>query len=136
MKDLGGKPHWAKNFSSHVSRLDFSAFYGEELTKWRAIRSEVDPEGMFVGEWHRRNILDSTDFLPLEEREFKRTMLKSGGTFVEGRVLGIDPSMSGALPDASQLNRLGSQDSFDMMVKGEAEESIILHPSEDDENTE
>lgn len=56
MKEMGGRPHWAKNFGA-VSVADFEHMYGEDLKKWMDVRRDVDPDGMFVGEWHRRNLL-------------------------------------------------------------------------------
>ncbi len=66
MRDLGGKPHWAKNF---VAR-DLEELYGEPLRRWREVRNEADPEGMFVGPWHRRYVMGrGTPRLTLEEEE-------------------------------------------------------------------
>ncbi|KAI9808159.1 MAG: hypothetical protein M1825_004616 [Sarcosagium campestre] len=76
MLSLGGKPHWAKNFDLMEPNVDsytdsdseknqqprasstFSHMYNDELIKWRAIRNDVDPEGMFIGPWHRRYLLN------------------------------------------------------------------------------
>ena len=69
MKELGGRPHWAKNFSQ-VTRQDTMAMY-PEMGAWLRVRDEVDPEGMFVGDWHRRHVLQG-DLLPLEETEVRR----------------------------------------------------------------
>ena len=68
MKDMGGRPHWAKNFVS-VSKEDLQKMY-PELDDWLRIRNEADPEGLFVGDWHRRLLLNG-DPLPLEERKVK-----------------------------------------------------------------
>lgn len=56
MREMGGRPHWAKNFAT-VTRGHLRDAYGEEMEKWLAVREEVDPEGMFVGAWHRRLLL-------------------------------------------------------------------------------
>jgi D-arabinono-1,4-lactone oxidase len=48
MKELGGRPHWAKNFQTTGKEID--TMYGKDLEEWRDIRTEHDPEGMFVGE--------------------------------------------------------------------------------------
>ncbi|PKS09552.1 hypothetical protein jhhlp_004169 [Lomentospora prolificans] len=81
MRDLGGRPHWAKNFLSDTSAIE--EMYGDNLTRWRKVRDEVDPEGMFVGPWHREKILRGP-FLPLEERrgDAAETMDRTGATRV------------------------------------------------------
>lgn len=56
MRDLGGRPHWAKNFAT-VTSEEIRGMYGGNLSKWLGVREEVDPQGMFVGAWHRRLIL-------------------------------------------------------------------------------
>ncbi|KAL9103695.1 MAG: hypothetical protein Q9163_001289 [Psora crenata] len=75
MKEMGGRPHWAKNFAT-VTKDDIREMY-PDMGEYVRIRNEVDPEGMFVGDWHRRLILPEQG-LPLEER---KTMVKaaSGG---------------------------------------------------------
>ena len=69
MKDMGGRPHWAKNFS--VSKGEIEGMYGagpgRALGRWRAVRDKVDPEGMFVGPWHRGVVLEGSGCLSLEE---------------------------------------------------------------------
>jgi len=82
MRDLGGKPHWAKNFVTPTAD-DFWDMY-PEMEKWVRIREKVDPSGMFVGDWLRRCILDG--------REAKRAAAEQkagegGGGFV---VIGED----------------------------------------------
>lgn len=88
MKDLGGKPHWAKNFTS--SGKEIEEMYGDELARWRAIRNECDPEGMFVGEWHRRILLGDGTRLMLEEQETSRQKLWKGGIRVHGKITVAD----------------------------------------------
>lgn len=88
MKDLGGRPHWAKNFTSGAKEIE--EMYGDELTNWRTLRSGHDPDGMFVGEWHRRVLLGDGPRLPLEEQETSREKLWSGGVKVNGVVSGTD----------------------------------------------
>ncbi|KAK7973421.1 hypothetical protein PG996_007647 [Apiospora saccharicola] len=56
MRDLGGKPHWAKNFG--VTAQELADWYGEDLTQWRRVRDAADPDGLFVGPWHRQHVLD------------------------------------------------------------------------------
>jgi D-arabinono-1,4-lactone oxidase len=91
MRDLGGKPHWAKNFESDSKEME--EMYGDRLIEWRKIRNESDPEGMFVGEWHRKFVLgEDQPKLALEESEVSRTKLWSGGVRVTGAVFGEDES--------------------------------------------
>ncbi|KAK8211416.1 D-arabinono-1,4-lactone oxidase [Zalaria obscura] len=79
MKEMGAKPHWAKNFS-YTSREDIAGMFGENLDSWLQVRNECDPEGMFVGAWHRRYLLpDSAPTYPLEEKEMTRIHSKNGG---------------------------------------------------------
>ncbi|KAF6831811.1 d-arabinono-lactone oxidase [Colletotrichum musicola] len=81
MKDLGGKPHWAKNF---VESDAIEEFYGKELEDWRSIRNAADPEGMFVGQWHREKVLGNGPRLALEEVESARVPARGGGLRVDG----------------------------------------------------
>lgn len=55
MKDLGGKPHWAKNFVTPTPS-EFWRMY-PALEKWVRIREQVDPTGVFVTDWLRRHLL-------------------------------------------------------------------------------
>ena len=87
MKDLGGKPHWAKNFE--VTKPEIERYFkpdddrGEGLEKWRSVRNQVDPKGLFVGPWHRRTVLDGEP-LELEEMEIGREESRDGGLLVTG----------------------------------------------------
>lgn len=81
MRELGGKPHWAKNFET--TGADIEDMYGENLKQWRKIRNNADPEGMFVGEWHRRFIMGDGPRLALEELEVGREKVRKGGVLVE-----------------------------------------------------
>jgi D-arabinono-1,4-lactone oxidase len=67
MRDLGGKPHWAKNFETDGAEVE--SMYGSSLRRWRKVREDVDPDGMFVGAWHRRFVLGHGARLPCEEVE-------------------------------------------------------------------
>ncbi|KAL6939162.1 D-arabinono-1,4-lactone oxidase [Hanseniaspora osmophila] len=73
----GGKPHWAKNFIGDVSMLPSNVepkksykdyemrgmaslmheWYGEDLLKWKKIREQQDPNGVFLAnkDWCLRN---------------------------------------------------------------------------------
>ncbi|KEY65240.1 hypothetical protein S7711_08778 [Stachybotrys chartarum IBT 7711] len=84
MKDLGGKPHWAKNFTTGRSELE--AAYGKHLDEFRRVRDEADPQGMFVGPWHREKIMAEGPKLELEEVELSRRPAKGGGLITYGSV--------------------------------------------------
>ncbi|KAJ6032895.1 D-arabinono-1-4-lactone oxidase [Penicillium canescens] len=55
MRELGGRPHWAKNFGT-VASSELHKLYGNDMDQWVKIQKEVDPEGLFLGEWHYRNL--------------------------------------------------------------------------------
>ncbi|KAH6686930.1 D-arabinono-1,4-lactone oxidase [Plectosphaerella plurivora] len=82
MRDLGGRPHWAKNFDEAGDRIQ--AFYGDDLRAWRDVRASADPEGMFVGPWHREKVLGGGERLPLEEVEVAREPARAGGLRITG----------------------------------------------------
>jgi D-arabinono-1,4-lactone oxidase len=82
MKDMGGRPHWAKNFAT--TRPELEALFGKDLDQWRRVRDEVDPEGMFVGPWHRERVMAQGPKLPLEEVEISRQKAADGGVLVTG----------------------------------------------------
>ena len=85
MKDLGGRPHWGKCFQTVDSDM-FRVMYGGSLGKWWNVRHEVDPDGVFVGPWHRRYLLgEQYPDLPLEEVEGLRVERASGGALWTGR---------------------------------------------------
>ncbi|PHH60663.1 hypothetical protein CDD82_2245 [Ophiocordyceps australis] len=84
MRDLGGRPHWAKNFA--VGRHDIEAMYGRDLDDFRRVRDQVDPDGMFVGPWHRAVVMPDAPKLPLEEVETARRPALWGGLTTHGKV--------------------------------------------------
>ncbi|KXJ94081.1 putative sugar 1,4-lactone oxidase [Microdochium bolleyi] len=88
MRDMGGRPHWAKNFD--CTSREIEAMYGADLAAWRKVRDEADPGGMFVGPWHRHHVLpaDNTAMLACEEIELGSEKLWSGGVMVEQAVPG------------------------------------------------
>jgi len=45
MKDLGGRPHWGKCFS--LQRREVEAMYPDSYDKFRQLRKEMDPKGVF-----------------------------------------------------------------------------------------
>lgn len=89
MKEFGGRPHWAKNFST-ISNKDLRSMYGKNMDRWLQVREEVDPEGMFVGAWHRRLVLGGG-----EERA-------EGGVKDEAKASGVAEGQAGV--EAWQLS--------------------------------
>ena len=109
MRQLGGRPHWAKNFRT-VTNASVRSMYGgvaedkadsggttaatasesdkynnseDRLSRWLAVRAKLDPDGMFVGDWHRRLILGSGDDVTEgqknnEDRNGKESLGSSG----------------------------------------------------------
>ena len=125
MKEMGGRPHWAKNFN-HVTREDTHQMY-PEMVDWLRVRDEVDPEGMFVGDWHRRHLLPENEgksLLPLEEREVMRKPAKGGGMDWYGEI------------PRKILSPQNSEESFDLMHGAEAEKSVMFNMSDDNQDTE
>jgi FAD/FMN-containing dehydrogenase len=45
MKDFGGRPHWGKHFS--LTREEVEAMYPDSYDKFREIRQQLDPRGVF-----------------------------------------------------------------------------------------
>ncbi|KAB5559959.1 D-arabinono-1,4-lactone oxidase-domain-containing protein [Coniochaeta sp. 2T2.1] len=87
MRDLGGRPHWAKNFTANAE--DVEAWYGEDLERWREVRDEADPEGIFVGPWHRRLLLGGGEKkFGNEEDVVAVKKARGGGLLWEGRIGG------------------------------------------------
>ncbi|KAL5087370.1 D-arabinono-1,4-lactone oxidase [Trichoderma cf. simile WF8] len=66
MKDMGGRPHWAKNFETYSAEIE--TMYGGDLDKFRHIRDVADPNGHFLGPWHRDRILRQDAWYDFEER--------------------------------------------------------------------
>lgn len=135
MREMGAKPHYAKNFMFTTSE-QLQGLLGDDLKKWSKVRNEADPEGMFLGEWHRRSLgLGLTNEFPLEEREISRTKASNGGQMWIGEVAGAY-SRSVEEPDkpakqtpekAESPSASSSASSFDMMHGAEAEKSMLFH---------
>ncbi|KAF2740827.1 D-arabinono-1,4-lactone oxidase [Polyplosphaeria fusca] len=131
MKEMGGRPHWAKNFQS-VDHSYLSSVYASDLNDYLRVRDEVDPEGMFVGSWHRRTILpprNQQPVLPLEEKEIVRRERRSGGADWVGEQARWWDGGADVFEKKSE-----SEESFDLMAGAEAEASILLESLRDDEN--
>ncbi|GAD94348.1 sugar 1,4-lactone oxidase [Paecilomyces variotii No. 5] len=156
MRSMGAKPHWAKNFTTETGRKELHDMYGADMDAWLAVRKEVDVDGMFVGEWHQRNLLpdptaepsaepSAESTLPLQEREKARRRLGGHGTgdglewigerrwelASERRV----PTLSSAEKEKestastpSPPMTATSEESFDLLAHGEA--SVVLPPSQ------
>jgi L-gulonolactone oxidase len=45
LKEFGGRPHWGKHFT--LVRSEVEAMYADSLDKFRQIRKELDPKGIF-----------------------------------------------------------------------------------------
>ncbi|KAI8623392.1 D-arabinono-1,4-lactone oxidase [Xylariaceae sp. FL1651] len=71
MRDLGGRPHWAKNFETTGAELE--QMYGSNIQQWRKIRERADPDGILVGPWHRYHVLGSGPTLLYEEIDIGST---------------------------------------------------------------
>ncbi|RWA08318.1 hypothetical protein EKO27_g6793 [Xylaria grammica] len=84
MLELGGRPHWAKNFQA--TGEDLEKIYGVQIQKWRKVRETVDPDGVFIGPWHRRNVLGGGNTLPHEEIDAGSTKISDTAVFFRGSV--------------------------------------------------
>lgn len=155
MRDLGGRPHWAKNFEATKEQLE--DMYGEDLVTWRRTRDEADPEGMFVGEWHRQTVLEGPR-LALEECETGREILRAGGVKILNEIPGAelqklsetasDKDVKNALDidsrekdtedadKSARQSRASSEESFELLHGAEAEESVLLPPREESPDSE
>lgn len=160
MQDLGGRPHWAKNFM-YTSSSQIGEMYGQDLQDWTRIRNEADPEGMFLGEWHRRHLPIEGNF-PLMEHEISRSKHRNGGQFWTGEMkyasysdtprtvseggntfIAARPAIytvpsETSLPSAYSPTS-SSGESFDLMHGAEAQQSSVINLSAyeyDDEDDE
>jgi D-arabinono-1,4-lactone oxidase len=132
MKEYNGRPHWAKNFQS-VDNAYLSSVYGNDLDEYNRVRSEVDPEGMFLGAWHRRTILppkSDLPLLPLEEKEVIRRDRRTGGVdWVGEQARWFDGGVDVFEKAGSESE---SGESFDYMAGAEAENSVLLEGLSDE----
>ncbi|KAL2364412.1 hypothetical protein RJZ56_002670 [Blastomyces dermatitidis] len=112
MREMGGRPHWAKNFSSGTGQKEISQMYGRDLEEWLRVRKSADLDGMFLGGWHLRNLFpppsedaddeDGGNSFWLAEREKSRQKLKgvrgAGDAFeyIGDRKWADDPSSKAA----------------------------------------
>lgn len=131
MKDLNARPHWAKNFA-HVEHTDLRRMYDGNLDSWLDVRRDIDPEGMFVGAWHRRLLLgeDQNSIFPLalEEQEIGRSKTRDGGMLWYGSQ---KLSSSSKTTDKSISTRkrtvisAASEESFNSAEASTSTESIV-----------
>lgn len=83
LSTIGGRSHWAKNFVTgpdtmvNPQSLQFS--YGDDLEKWKKVRHEVDPQGVFIGPWLRRTMLGDEEKQGLCEESFVKDRERSDG---------------------------------------------------------
>ncbi|KAI0162189.1 D-arabinono-1,4-lactone oxidase [Xylariaceae sp. FL1272] len=84
MRELGGRPHWAKNFETAGDELE--KMYGEDMQQWRDVRQSVDPDGVFIGAWHRRHVLGSGPALLNEEIDVGSTEVFDHAIEFHGKV--------------------------------------------------
>jgi D-arabinono-1,4-lactone oxidase len=135
MKEYHGRPHWAKNFQS-VDHKYLSSVYSADLDDYLRVRNEVDPEGMFIGAWHRRTILPSRTELPvfpLEEKEIVRRERRSGGCdWVGEQARWWDGGLDVFGKKEHGGNGSESEESFDLMAGAEAEASVLLESLRDE----
>jgi D-arabinono-1,4-lactone oxidase len=131
MKEYNGRPHWAKNFQT-VDHAYLSEAYGDDMSEFLRVRNEVDPEGMFLGAWHRRTILPSKAEMPafpLEEKEVVRRQRRTGGVdWVGEQARWYDGGV-----DVFEKNGSESGESFDLMAGAEAESSMLLESLRDED---
>ncbi|KAJ5131305.1 L-gulonolactone/D-arabinono-1-4-lactone oxidase [Penicillium bovifimosum] len=145
MRQMGAKPHWAKNFRT-LGSSELGRVYGEDMDSWMKVRGEVDADGMFAGEWHLRNLpleigqasdAPGGEGLPLLEREHERRRVDMSGVGDGVEWVG-DRRWQGQSPAAlektmiplpeepvpSEPDTPTSEESFDLLARGEA--SIML----------
>ncbi|KAF2165154.1 hypothetical protein M409DRAFT_67430 [Zasmidium cellare ATCC 36951] len=148
MQDMGAKPHYAKNFA-YVSSDYLKEKLGDGLEQWLKVRNEADPDGMFLGEWHRRNLSASLGPVrfALEEREIARTKARDGGQLWVGEVassVGVPETFNQTPLVLTEKDGKGSPgassstSSFDFMHGAEAQSTLWTGSEvlDDDDDTE
>ncbi|KAI9690435.1 MAG: D-arabinono-1,4-lactone oxidase [Bathelium mastoideum] len=152
MREMGARPHWAKNFAT-IGHPDFVDMYGDRLAAWTEQRRKVDPEGMFCGDFVRRNVLGGKERMAMEEREVGRWRAREGGEVWMGEVGGgesgvgdewkskSDADVADVIKVTSGMEQKGlralsarsSDESFDRM-QGEEAQSMFLSNETREEN--
>jgi D-arabinono-1,4-lactone oxidase len=133
MKEYNGRPHWAKNFQS-VDHTYLSSVYKSDLDDYLHVRNEVDPDGMFIGAWHRRTILppkNEVPVFPLEEKEVVRRNRRTGGAdWIGEQARWWDAGMDLFAKTSAEGSESG--ESFDLMAGAEAEASVLLESEKEE----
>jgi D-arabinono-1,4-lactone oxidase len=133
MKEYNGRPHWAKNFQS-VDHTYLSSVYKSDLDDYLHVRNEVDPDGMFIGAWHRRTILppkNEVPVFPLEEKEVIRRNRRTGGAdWIGEQARWWDAGMDLFAKTSAEGSESG--ESFDLMAGAEAEASVLLESEKEE----
>jgi D-arabinono-1,4-lactone oxidase len=133
MKEYHGRPHWAKNFQS-VDHTYLSSVYKSDLDDYLHVRNEVDPDGMFIGAWHRRTILppkNEVPVFPLEEKEVIRRNRRTGGAdWIGEQARWWDAGMDLFAKTSAEGSESG--ESFDLMAGAEAEASVLLESEKEE----
>lgn len=150
MREMGAKPHYAKNWQFTDSTYIEQAF-GDNLKQWTKVRNEADPEGMFLGEWHKQALgLGHGDtHFDLAEQEVERKGAKPGDCqlwrgAIAAAVSAPDTAAPSALSDDGEEkpafalkvhspSASSSGDSYDFMRGSEAR-SMMFSGSEYDED--
>jgi len=151
MREMGAKPHYAKNWQYTPSSYMEQAF-GDDLRQWIKVRNEADPDGMFLGEWHKQAFgLGDRESFRLAEKQTSLSTVKPGTCLFWRGALSDEPvasrgrsaSVSGPanVPRSLSAMKLDSRtasssgESFDMMHEAETEKSTLFNGSEyDDED--
>jgi D-arabinono-1,4-lactone oxidase len=127
MRDLGGRPHWAKNFGAKegIDREAILEMYGNDMNEWVRLQKQVDPKGMFVGDWQRRWIFgrndDGSDTEKSESPDDENSVYQTWGSVVQ-------------VKQVRKLQSETSEDSFDVMHEGDAAESMVILGGEEGGN--
>jgi D-arabinono-1,4-lactone oxidase len=127
MRELGGRPHWAKNFTEATSK-EIANMYGENITEYMKIRNEYDPDEMFIGEWHRRNLplgQPGENSVAESEKERRPTGIGDALEWIGQRAVPVqqrEATRRGSSRDSSPSPPVTatSEESFDYLAKGEA----------------
>ncbi|KAJ0425703.1 D-arabinono-1,4-lactone oxidase-domain-containing protein [Aspergillus carlsbadensis] len=152
MREMGARPHWAKNFKSTGQEL--RKLYGQDMDEWLKVRQNVDADGMFLGEWHARTLALFGDESPhrpgstssggtaaasplLMEREKARQQVslrgagdgvewigvKKGETDIQQAPISLS-TIEKEMHTSSSPTTATSEESFDLLASGEA--SVII----------
>jgi D-arabinono-1,4-lactone oxidase len=144
MREMGGRPHWAKNFA-YTDSSYINDVYADDMKDFMKVREECDPDGMFVGDWHQRNLKIkplSAQSIAEKEKEDGLSRRRLGRKHGDGVLWVGERAMQGMAQYEENENEKGvravgfesetdesaartpttstSEESFDYMAKGEA----------------